>query len=855
MVPPKSGYLKRLWRHMQTSFLKSPGEQPTLTETAPTVLSDPLVNYYRHRARTNLQNFYRFAVQTRSLSIRNIFAQVASHQHLLLEDLLLVIRDLLSDEVTPESQAKVVDSFDRSVLLALADLLADTARNDIDTHAAVLIYQFVRAFFGEDSLGDKNILYEVEALHELGEFEQSQNIAEAYEIDKGAPLQSELLHIQRLRLESGHLDEWLDALNNLFDRLGMSRVRLNEDDSLPLMDRLGAGDTVAVDGPKVTVIVPTFSPGSGIITAIRGLLEQTWQNLEIIVVNDASPLVFKEVFTYLENLDPRVRVIHQKQNAGAYVARNAGLKAASGAFITTHDDDDWSHPDKISSQVRPLLNDGSLMATTSAHIRTTENLLFKRVNVQPRFLQMNYSSLMFRKSLVEEIGPWDTVNRGGDSEFYSRLLEFAGANGVLGLHERPLSFSRIWDGSLTSGEMYRGFFGYSRLLYRWAFRQWHREMRERGEQVYLSAQGHRPFPVPTTFEPGRRHADLGKFDVVYVSDFFRQAKSVDQALNEMKTLANSGLRVGYLHLYSPETRSTTGFPRLLFELQLQGKIEQVALDNVAEAKLILVYDTSIGMFLDQIQTKVRAARSIAIEQTHISLADVEPRVPSYAPQALSHLDVSFDTHFEIVGATAADHMELRKTIPAKRILQDKMIWHTHLPESPGEITTPTGVPRVGFHSSSNQYRLPNTVDVFDSVYISNTFTTHFFGAVRKPLEKFGNEVLSRVELVEEGAQTEQEFLRSIDFWVYWPHSRLRDQVWEPVLAAFRAGKVVILPKSLEALYGDAAVYAAEDEVKPLIDSYSHDPDSYIEQARRAQAHVERNYTKESFLRRVAAVMK
>src|SRR5699024_8386748 len=121
MVPPKSGYLKRLWRHMQTSFLKSPGEQPTLTETAPTVLSDPLVNYYRHRARTNLQYFYSFAVQTRPLSIRNSFAQVASQQHLLLEDLRLVMRDLLSHEVTPESQAKVVDSFARPVVLALAD--------------------------------------------------------------------------------------------------------------------------------------------------------------------------------------------------------------------------------------------------------------------------------------------------------------------------------------------------------------------------------------------------------------------------------------------------------------------------------------------------------------------------------------------------------------------------------------------------------------------------------------------------------------------------------------------------------------------------------------------------------------
>src|SRR5699024_5272166 len=101
---------------------------------------------------------------------------------------------------------------------------------------------------------------------------------------------------------------------------------------------------------------------------------------EILIVNDASSAEYSHVFTELEQLDPRIRVLHLTQNSGAYVARNAGLNIASGTFVTTHDDDDWSHPDKIALQVRPLIENETLMATISAHIRTTEHLDFKRVN-------------------------------------------------------------------------------------------------------------------------------------------------------------------------------------------------------------------------------------------------------------------------------------------------------------------------------------------------------------------------------------------------------------------------------------------------------------------------------------------
>src|SRR5699024_11816162 len=113
------------------------------------------------------------------------------------------------------------------------------------------------------------------------------------------------------------------------------------------------------------------------------------------------------------------------------------------------------------------------------------------------------SSLMFRSSVIAEIGPWDTVNRGGDSEFLTRLIENYGSDRVAELADRPLSFSRVWSGSLTSGEMSRGYFAYSRLLYRWAFRHWHWNSTKVGVKAVRKSDATRPYAVPTRSEERR----------------------------------------------------------------------------------------------------------------------------------------------------------------------------------------------------------------------------------------------------------------------------------------------------------------------------------------------------------------
>ena len=112
---------------------------------------------------------------------------------------------------------------------------------------------------------------------------------------------------------------------------------------------------------------------------MRSLAAQTWTNHEILVVDDGSPHGHDEVLRRAAALDPRVRVIRLPANGGTYVARNAGLDAATGDFVTFQDSDDWSHPLRLERQVAPLLADPAIFSTTSTGMRVTAELLVTRL--------------------------------------------------------------------------------------------------------------------------------------------------------------------------------------------------------------------------------------------------------------------------------------------------------------------------------------------------------------------------------------------------------------------------------------------------------------------------------------------
>lgn len=104
--------------------------------------------------------------------------------------------------------------------------------------------------------------------------------------------------------------------------------------------------------PLVSAIVPTHNRAALVVRAVRSIMAQTYRNLEIIVVDDAST---DGTQTAIERLgDDRIRYVRHDSNKGGSAARNTGIRHARGAYIAFLDDDDEWEPRKTEEQMAVL---------------------------------------------------------------------------------------------------------------------------------------------------------------------------------------------------------------------------------------------------------------------------------------------------------------------------------------------------------------------------------------------------------------------------------------------------------------------------------------------------------------------
>lgn len=99
----------------------------------------------------------------------------------------------------------------------------------------------------------------------------------------------------------------------------------------------------------VSVIIPTYNRAHLIEKAVRSVLAQTYRNLEVIVVDDASTDGTEETVRKIS--DSRVRYVRLPHNSGACAARNEGIRLAEGAYIAFNDSDDQWLPEKLLRQL------------------------------------------------------------------------------------------------------------------------------------------------------------------------------------------------------------------------------------------------------------------------------------------------------------------------------------------------------------------------------------------------------------------------------------------------------------------------------------------------------------------------
>lgn len=129
----------------------------------------------------------------------------------------------------------------------------------------------------------------------------------------------------------------------------------------------------------VSIIIPTYKRSKDLIRAINTALNQTHQNVEVIVVDDNPPgsddrkATFERLQIYKD--EPRL-VLHQNaKNVGGAQSRNEGIKVATGAYITFLDDDDEYLPEKVEHQLRYMVENDKEVSFTDAKLYNNEGVL------------------------------------------------------------------------------------------------------------------------------------------------------------------------------------------------------------------------------------------------------------------------------------------------------------------------------------------------------------------------------------------------------------------------------------------------------------------------------------------------
>jgi glycosyltransferase involved in cell wall biosynthesis len=184
---------------------------------------------------------------------------------------------------------------------------------------------------------------------------------------------------------------------------------------------------------KVSIIVTTYNNDNTIIKSIDSLLNQSYNNIEIIIVNDASTddTYNKLKIHYIPYVfTNKVMVINNKVNKGTYASRNIGLKYATGTLITFHDGDDISSYYRIEKQVQFTIKNNLLMSFTKI-LRFTD---IKYYNVNTKIDFTNYKdkfdyktgfvTMMFHKKLLKKIGNFKEIRFAGDNEYIERFIAY-----------------------------------------------------------------------------------------------------------------------------------------------------------------------------------------------------------------------------------------------------------------------------------------------------------------------------------------------------------------------------------------------------------------------------------------------
>lgn len=663
-------------------------------------------------------------------------------------------------------------------------------------------------------------------------------------------------------------DEKLALVNNYMRAKGLADVSLKQvGQAARTYDRLTVdvqalkAGPEAADQPLVTVIMPAFNSADFIGTAIQSLLAQTWRNTEVLVVDDCSTDNTAHVISEWAERDPRVRLIKAVENGGPYVARNLALREAAGRFVTCNDADDWSHPQKLALQAQHLLEAPDCVANDSQQTRATEDLQFYRRGNAGWYTFRNMSSFMFRRDeIAREIGFWDCVRFGADSEFIRRINIVFGQGTVESLETGPVSFQRQSEGSLTAHSAfgYHGFHMGARLEYARQQAVFHQSA---PMLKYEFPQPNRAFPVPEPMWPTRDRKTGARrwYDIVIVADL-RVADDTSWAIAaEVKALAAAGLRTGLVHLSRYDVEVDAPMPDHLRSLLANESTDVLVHGEKIDCGMAIFRSASV---LEDAQVYFPDIDAEAVVVVANSVDIFAGGIDEAQPDAFGIANARVTGLLNKSPLWCAENPALRDKLSAYRgpngdalfvalpcwepILSDQTWYRSQ--KRPGQRRN-----TVGYHAQPG--------------LIGGRETGHHLTSVHAETDRIARQVLGGAflsnsarnsvpqgwHLDERVGVTVAQFLQDLDIFLCFeasiPTTRLRHLAQE----AMAAGVPVVLDPVQRPNFDDAAVYAKPEGALELAFQLLDDPEAYEKQRAKGLGLVRKALSVSAYFDRLQAL--
>lgn len=183
--------------------------------------------------------------------------------------------------------------------------------------------------------------------------------------------------------------------------------------------------------PKITVVMAVYNGAKYIRESIQCVLEQTFTDFELLILNDGSTDNSMEVVA--EFKDPRIRILHNEKNSGILFTRNRGLQEAFGKYVAVLDCDDLCSPNRLELQFQYLEANSDVAVCGTWGIMIDENntvfghqimpeIHKDRVAIQMLFTnQFIHSSVVYHKDIALKVGGYTAVNGCEDYGLFSRI--------------------------------------------------------------------------------------------------------------------------------------------------------------------------------------------------------------------------------------------------------------------------------------------------------------------------------------------------------------------------------------------------------------------------------------------------